>query len=177
MVGKCFLSPCQGVINNRLPATGSTEASQGAARGRGRSPAWQPGKLCSRPSSATLLGNLHVPPALSWSPLMLVKGRSLPTSRLWASVSLGGRCLDGQDDYLGPAEPSSGHMAWADPTQAPQGSASGGARPQHSGVQAWSTSGCGNPRADGPLGPGGLERQGFSDTGRWSPARPIWPLV
>lgn len=90
MVGKCFLSPCQGVINNRLPATGSTEASQGAARGRGRSPAWQPGELCSRPSSATLLGNLHVPPALSWSPLMLVKGRSLPTSRLWASVSLGG---------------------------------------------------------------------------------------
>lgn len=37
----------RGVINNHLPATGSTEASQGTAWRWGQSPAWWPGKLDS----------------------------------------------------------------------------------------------------------------------------------
>lgn len=49
----CLLA--RGVINNHLPSTGSTEASQGAAWCWGRSPAWQPGELYFRTSPATLL--------------------------------------------------------------------------------------------------------------------------
>lgn len=45
----------RGVINNHLPATGSTEASQGAAWCWGQSPARRPGELDNGSSPATSL--------------------------------------------------------------------------------------------------------------------------
>lgn len=56
----------RGVINNHLPATGSTEASQGTAWCCGQSPAWWPGELDSGISVATCFEPC---PAISSLPL------------------------------------------------------------------------------------------------------------